>query len=82
MVWGFGLLAEAAARIVLAVVLPTGTFLAVSPVLAGVCFTAMFVFTVRYSKAARRRGEALLADTGLNYPVVPSSAVSAEANLS
>jgi hypothetical protein len=82
MVWGFGLLAEAAARILLAVVLPTGTFLAVSPVLAAVCFTAMFVFTVRYSKVARRRGEALLADTGLNYPVVPSSAVSAEANLS
>src|SRR5436305_4714940 len=37
-VWGMGLLVEAAARIVLAVALPTGTFLAVSPVLAAACF--------------------------------------------
>lgn len=81
-VWGVGLLLEATARIILAVVLPTGTFLAVSPVLAAICFGGMFVFTVRYSKLARTRGEALLADTGLNYPSVPSSATSAEASRS
>ena len=81
-VWGVGLLLEATARILLAVVLPTGTFLAVSPALAAVCFAAMFAFTVRYGKLARARGEALLADIGLNYPSVPSSAASADASRS
>jgi hypothetical protein len=87
-VWGVGLVLEAAARILLAVALPTGTFLAVSPVLAGVCFAAMFAFTVRYSKLARSRGEELLAGTRTSYPSVggaasvPSSAVSAPASRS
>jgi hypothetical protein len=81
-VWGAGLLVEAAARIVLAVALPTGTFLAVSPALAAVCFGAMFVFTLRYSKLARQRGEALLADTGISYPSVPTSIASADASSS
>jgi hypothetical protein len=83
-VWGVGLLLEATARIFLAVALPTGTFLAVSPVLAAICFGGMFVFTLRYSKLARKRGEELLADTGLNYPSVPvtSSAASADASSS
>lgn len=77
-VWGVGLLVEAGARILLAVELPTGTFLALSPVLAAVCFGAMFAFTLRYSKVARERGEALLADSGLSYPGValPASASS------
>lgn len=81
-VWGVGLLLEATVRILLAVVLPTGTFLAVSPVLAAICFGGMFAFTVRYSKLARSRGEGLLAGTGLNYPSVPTSASSADASLS
>ena len=81
-VWGIGLLLEATARIILAVALPTGTFLAVSPVLAAICFGGMFAFTLRYSKRARERGEALLAGTGLNYPSVPTSATSADASLS
>jgi hypothetical protein len=81
-VWGVGLLLEATVRILLAVALPTGTFLAVSPVLGAACFGGMFVFTLRYSKLARRRGEALLADSGLNYPSVPSSASNADASRS
>jgi len=81
-VWGIGLLLEATARIILAVALPTGTFLAVSPVLAAICFGGMFAFTLRYSKRARERGEALLAGTGLNYPSVPTSVTSADASLS
>jgi hypothetical protein len=81
-VWGFGLLIEAAARILLAVVLPTGPFLAVSPVLGGAFFGGMFIFTLWYSKVARARGEELLADTGVNYPgvPVPSSATNASAS--
>jgi hypothetical protein len=73
-VWGVGLLLEATLRIVLAVLLPTGEFLAVSPVLGGLFFGGLFVFTVRYSKIARARGEALLADTGATYPSVVASA--------
>jgi len=80
--WGVGLLIEAFARVVLAVSLPTGTFLAVSPVIGAVFFGGLFVFTLRYSKLARTRGEALLAETGVNYPSVSSSAASASANRS
>ena len=80
--WGVGLLIEAFARVVLAVSLPTGTFLAVSPVIGAVFFGGLFVFTLRYSKLARSRGEALLAETGVNYPSVSSSAASASANRS
>jgi hypothetical protein len=81
-VWGIGLLVEAGVRVLLALGLSTGTFLAVSPVWAGVCFAAMFGFTLRYSKYARRKGEALLAETGLRYPSVSSSATSAPAKAS
>jgi len=69
-VWGIGLLVEAGARVLLAVALPTGTFLAVSPVLGGCFFGGLFIFTLRYSKYARKRGEELLADTGIEYPSV------------
>ena len=80
--WGVGLVIEALARVVLAVALPTGPFLAVSPVIGGVFFAGLFVFTLRYSKVARERGAALLAETGVNYPSVPNSATSASASRS
>jgi hypothetical protein len=80
--WGVGLLVEAAARVLLAMTLPTGTFLAVSPLVGGLFFVGLFVFTVRYSRLARAQGEALLAETGLRYPAVPTSATSATANRS
>ena len=80
--WGVGLLIEAFARIVCALAMPTGTFLAVSPVVGGLFFAGLFVFTLRYSKVARERGAALLAETGANYPSVPSSETSASANRS
>ena len=80
--WGVGLLVEAGVRVLLAVALPTGTFLAVSPVVGGVFFGGLFIFTLRYSKIARARGEALLAETGLRYPAVPTSATRASANRS
>lgn len=69
-VWGFGLLAEGSARVVLAALLPTGTFLAVSPVLAAVMIGGMFAFTVWFSQRARQRGEAEFAATGYVYPSV------------
>lgn len=70
--WGAGLIIEAAMRVGLAVALPTGQFLAVSPVLAFVVFGGLFAFTVWLSRRARRDGEALFADLGLTYPSVPS----------
>ena len=81
-VWGLGLLVEAAARVMLAVALPTGEFLAVSPVIGAVFFGGLFIFTLRYSKLARQRGEELLAGTGVSYPAIPSSATSAAPNRS
>jgi FtsH-binding integral membrane protein len=74
-VWGVGLILEACARVLLAVALPTGPFLAVSPVLGGICFGGLFVFTLWYSKVARARGEALLADTGVTFPAVGAQPV-------
>lgn len=73
-VWGIGLIVEALLRVVLAAVLPTGPFLAVSPVLWAVAFAGLFTFTIRYSAVARERGEAELAESGLTYPSVPAAA--------
>ncbi|HEX3705395.1 MAG TPA: VC0807 family protein [Mycobacteriales bacterium] len=68
--WGIGLIAEASLRIVLAAVLPTGPFLAVSPVLAFASFGGLFAFTGYYSARARRLGEAEMAAQGLAFPSV------------
>ena len=68
--WGVGLVCEAGLRVVLAVVLATGPFLAVSPVLGGIFYGGLFAFTVWYSKTIRRRVEPVHGD-GL-YPVVRS----------
>lgn len=58
--WGVGLIGEAGIRTVLAVVLSTGIFLAVSPVLAAVVIGGLFAFTVGFSRRARRRSEELM----------------------
>ena len=58
-VWGVGLIIEAAARTVMALVLATGTFLALSPVLAGVVYGSLFAFTVWFSRKARQRADEL-----------------------
>jgi hypothetical protein len=71
--WGIGLIAEAAARIVLAVVLPTGPFLAVSPILGFTTFGSLFAFTTVYSRRARQAGEADLVEQGRTFPSVAGS---------
>jgi hypothetical protein len=71
MAWGVGLITEASARVLLALALPTGPFLAVSPVLSAVVLGGLFGFTVWYSRRARRLGESTFADLGLTYPSVP-----------
>jgi hypothetical protein len=69
--WGFGLLVEAGVRVLLAIALPTGAFLAVAPVWAAIAFGGLFAFTVAYSRRARADGEAELTAQGLAFPSVP-----------
>lgn len=78
-VWGLGLICEAGVRVLLAAVMPTGAFLAVSPVLFGIVFAGLFAFTVRYSARVRTRTEAEYADDDtINYPSVPAAVPAAE----
>ena len=48
--WGIGLVVEASARLTLADLLPTGTFLAVSPFITVTVIGGLFAFTVVYTK--------------------------------
>jgi hypothetical protein len=75
--WGVGLVTEAGLRVGLAVMLPTGLFLAASPALAGTIFGGLFAFTVWFSKRARRIGEQLEEDPGVVFPSVPAVAPAA-----
>ncbi len=52
-VWGIGLVIEASTRMALADVLPTGTFLAVSPFITATVIGSLFAFTALYSKRAQ-----------------------------
>jgi hypothetical protein len=69
-VWAIGLILEASVRILLAAVLTTGVFLAVSPAIAFVSFGGLGVFTGVYSARSRKRGEAELTERGLVFPSV------------
>jgi hypothetical protein len=69
-VWAVGLILEASLRILLAAVLTTGVFLAVSPVIGFLSFGALGVFTGVYSARSRKRGEAELAEQGIVFPSV------------
>jgi hypothetical protein len=72
LVWGIGLLTEASTRLVLAAFLPTGVFLAVSPVISAVCVGSMFLFTVRYSNRARAESAELMGEGQANPSIPPS----------
>ncbi len=52
-VWGVGLVVEASARLTLADMLPTGTFIAVSPFITASVIGSLFAFTALYVKRAR-----------------------------
>ena len=61
--WGVGLVAEAAARMALAEELPTGTYIAISPVITAGVIGGLFAFTLIFFRGAvegrrrwRRRG--------------------------
>jgi hypothetical protein len=55
-VWGIGLFVEAGCRLTLAALLPTGTFLAVSPFLTASIIGSLFAFTVVFTKRTRLMG--------------------------
>ncbi len=69
--WGVGLLVDAAAQAALAVTLATRVFLVVAPAAGGTILASLFAATVGYSRRARRKGELALAGTGITYPSVP-----------
>src|SRR5262249_38311498 len=56
-VWGVCYAAEAALRVVLVLILPTATFLAVSSPLMLVVTAAVVLWTVAYARRARQRRE-------------------------
>jgi hypothetical protein len=58
-VWGIGLVVEAGFRMTLADLLPTGTFVAVSPFITGSIIGSLFAFTVVYTKRAQVEATAL-----------------------
>jgi hypothetical protein len=60
-VWGAAYLAEAAARVVIIEMAPTGTALAVSKIMPYVVAALLIAWTNVYSQRARRRGERLAA---------------------
>jgi uncharacterized membrane protein (DUF485 family) len=68
--WGLGLITEAGLRLLLAVSVSTGTFLAVGPFIAFGVYGSLFALTLLYVRRARRLGEAELAAQGLSYPTV------------
>jgi hypothetical protein len=67
--WGIGLICEACLRVMLAVMLSTGLFLAASPVLFAIVAGGLFLFTARFSRAALRRGQ----NQGFELPLVTAS---------
>ena len=79
-VWGIGLVVEASSRLTLAEVLPTGTFLAVSPFITATVLGSLFAFTALYARRAREAALATaagpaarpeMADPGRGYPQIP-----------
>jgi hypothetical protein len=60
LVWGVGLMAEAGFRMVLADVLHTSTFIAISPIITVTIIGSLFAFTVAYVKRAQLESAALV----------------------
>jgi len=63
-VWGVGLVGEAAGRTVLALILPTGTFLAAALVLNVAVLGGLFLFTARFIRHSQAKTLAAVAAAG------------------
>jgi hypothetical protein len=72
-VWGIGLIVEATGRMVIADILPTGTFLAVSPFITAGVLGSLFAFTVVYARRAQMAAlTSQVVVEGNEKPVAPS----------
>jgi intracellular septation protein A len=60
-VWGVGLLADAAVSVALLFVLPVSAYLVVNPILGYATIASLTLWNVWFGRRMRRRGEALLA---------------------
>jgi len=60
-IWGIGLVVEAASRLTLAGMLPTATFLAVSPFITASTIGVLFAFTALYTRRIQLEAAALVA---------------------
>lgn len=61
LVWGFGLLADAALSILLVLVLPISAYLVVSPIVGYVTIGSLTLWNLWFGRRMRRRGEARMA---------------------
>lgn len=61
LLWGTGLLLEAATQVVEAVVLPTDVFVVANPVISGAYVCIMLLFTLWFSEWSRRQAERAMA---------------------
>ncbi len=59
-VWGIGLVVEASARLTLADILPTGTFIAVSPFITATVIGSLLAFTAVYTRRPQFMAAALM----------------------
>jgi len=66
LVWGFGLLADAALSILLVFVLPISAYLVASPILGYATIGSLTLWNVWFGRRMRRRGEARLAARALS----------------
>jgi hypothetical protein len=60
-VWGVGFLIEALARVALVYAVPVSVAVVASPLLATAVYAILMIWTIRYGKAAEKRGAALRA---------------------
>jgi hypothetical protein len=73
-VWGAGYLAEAAARVVIAETLTTGTALTISKALPYAVAGVLAAWTYAYGQRARRRGERMAATAAAQAAAAPGGA--------
>jgi hypothetical protein len=71
-VWGAGLLAEAAVSIALVFVLSIRTYLIVNPIIGYATIGSLTFWNVWFGRRMRRKGEARLAAQALSQPAAPA----------
>jgi len=72
-VWGIGLVVEASTRLTLADVLPTSTFIAVSPFITATVIGSLFAFTALYVKRAQMEAATFLGHRVGEQPTRPGT---------